>query len=338
MPMITPWLFALPYYHGEARKLYDAGVTADTLKWYIDQWVRAEDQGFAGIFFSEHHVPFHSLAPAPHLLMSAIATRTKRLRMGVLASTLPMHDPWRLAEETAILDNLLEGRLEIGVARGAVPHEQEAVGLPAADMRARFEEGLDLFTRCLSEPVVDFDGRFWRTRHYSMMPRPYQNPLPPFWIPVMTPDSCVFAAERGHKVCGSFHTVARLREMYDAYRAAAERARKPSGPEQLGIRRTVLVCDSDSEARALTSQHTEIMLATFEQLRKMVTPDEFISGSAKTVADTIIAQCRAIGAGHIVITSFESLARDQITDSIARFARDVVPTLIRVNVAAEPVA
>jgi alkanesulfonate monooxygenase SsuD/methylene tetrahydromethanopterin reductase-like flavin-dependent oxidoreductase (luciferase family) len=335
--MITPWLFALPYYHGDARSQYEPAVTADTLKWYVDQWVRAEEQGFAGVFFSEHHVPFHSLASSPHLLMSAVAMRTRRLRMGVLASTLPMHDPWRLAEETAILDNLLEGRLEIGVARGAVPHEQEAVGLSAADMRARFEEGLELFTRCLSEQVIDFGGRFWRTKRYSMMPRLYQDRLPPFWIPVMTPDSCVFAAQRGHKVCGSFHTVARLREMYDAYRAAAQRAGTPSGPEQLGIRRTVLVCESDTEARDLTSKHTEIMLATFENLRKMVTPDEFISGSARTVADTIIAQCRTTGAGNIVITSFESLSRDQITDSIARFARDVIPALARAAVAAEPV-
>jgi alkanesulfonate monooxygenase SsuD/methylene tetrahydromethanopterin reductase-like flavin-dependent oxidoreductase (luciferase family) len=139
--MITPWLFALPYYHGDARAAYLPDTAADTLQWYLDQWVRAEEQGFEGIFFSEHHVPFHSLAPAPHLLIAAVATRTRRLRMGVLASTVPMHDPWRLSEESAILDNLLRGRLEIGVARGAVAQEQEAVGLASADMRARFEEG-----------------------------------------------------------------------------------------------------------------------------------------------------------------------------------------------------
>lgn len=332
--MIKAWLFALPYYHGNARQQYEPAVAADTFDWYLQSWIEAEAQGFEGIFFSEHHVPHHSLAPVPNLLMAAVAAQTRRLRLGVLAHTMPMHDPWRLAEECAVLDNLMHGRLEIGVARGAAAHEQEAVGLAASDMQARFVEGLDVLERCFGEDDVHHDGRFWKLDGFTLMPKLYQRPAPPFWIPVMTPDSCAFAARRGHKVCGSFHTVERLAEMYDAYRAAAATAGKPAGPECLGIRRNVLICESETQAAEMAEMHRDSLLAMFEMLAKMVTPDEFIFGTARTVTEKIVHQCRTTGAGHIVVTTFESLTREQIADSNRRFATEVIPALGKVDLKA----
>lgn len=332
--MIKAWLFALPYYYGNARQRYEPSVAVDTFDWYLDSWIEAEAQGFEGIFFSEHHVPHHSLAPAPNVLMAAVAARTKRLRLGVLASTMPMHDPWRLAEECAVLDNLMHGRLEIGVARGAAAHEQEAVGLAASDMQARFVEGVEILERCFREDVVRYDGRFWKLDGFSLMPKLYQRPVPPFWIPVMSADSCAFAGKRGYKICGSFHTVERLTQIYDAYRAAADDAGTPSGPDGIGIRRNVLICDSDAEAQEMAEQHRDSLLAMFEMLAKMVTPDEFIFGTAKTVTEKIVHQCRATGAGHIVITTFESLTREKIADSNRRFAEQVIPVLGKVDLKA----
>ena len=80
----------------------------------------ADDLGYWGITHVEHHM--HSegmeISPAPLLLNVYLGTFTKRLRHGQLGLVLPAHDPIRLAEEVAIADHMLRGRLFVGMARG----------------------------------------------------------------------------------------------------------------------------------------------------------------------------------------------------------------------------
>jgi alkanesulfonate monooxygenase SsuD/methylene tetrahydromethanopterin reductase-like flavin-dependent oxidoreductase (luciferase family) len=304
----------------------------------VEQCVRSEALGFTGIFFSEHHVPRYSMGPVPNLLLAAVAARTQRVRLGVLASTLPMHAPWRLAEECSMLDNLSGGRLEIGVARGASPDEPAVVGVSPDEIEPRFDEGLTVLRRCFNEYEIDFDGRFTQLKKFSLFPRLYQQPTPPFWIPVMSARSATRAAQAGDRVCAGLHRTVVIKDIFDAYRDAAARQDSEQGSgdhaPSLAIRRHMVIAPTDAEAEALSQQHKQILLAHVEALTHLVSEDEFIFGSPSTVTDQILHQCRSTGAGHIVLTQFGTLPRAAAEQTITLFGQDVLPRLSAANSAA----
>ena len=82
---------------------------------------RIESAGFYSYHLAEHHTPaVHSLAPSQNVFLAAVAQRTQTLRFGPCVYVLPLHHPVRLIEEISMLDNLSNGRLDIGVGRGGV--------------------------------------------------------------------------------------------------------------------------------------------------------------------------------------------------------------------------
>src|SRR5271157_4921937 len=132
--MIKPWLFEFFRAPTDKDVLIPkpcANVTpsdvARQFASYSDMWTRAEDYGFEGVFFSEHHFgPGYS--PSPNLLIAALAPRTRTLRLGVMGVVLPYYQPWRVVEEIGMLDHLTGGRLEIGTSSG-IPQEMALIGL-----------------------------------------------------------------------------------------------------------------------------------------------------------------------------------------------------------------
>ena len=87
----------------------------------LQQLERLDSAGFYGYHLAEHHTPaVHSLAPSQNVFLAAAAQRTKQIRLTPCIYVLPLHHPLRLIEEICMLDNLSEGRMEVGVGRGGV--------------------------------------------------------------------------------------------------------------------------------------------------------------------------------------------------------------------------
>ncbi|MAM67475.1 MAG: LLM class flavin-dependent oxidoreductase, partial [Rhodospirillaceae bacterium] len=84
--------------------------------------------GFRGYHIAEHHSTPLGMAPSPTVYLSAVAQNTKRLRFGPLVFALPLYHPFRLVQEICMVDQLSEGRLEIGFGRGASPIEAAYFG------------------------------------------------------------------------------------------------------------------------------------------------------------------------------------------------------------------
>jgi hypothetical protein len=80
------------------------------------------------------------MAASPSLFLAAAASRTKRIRLGPLVYLLPLYEPLRLAEEICMLDQLSNGRLEVGVGRGVSPYELGCFGVDPATTRPIFDE------------------------------------------------------------------------------------------------------------------------------------------------------------------------------------------------------
>lgn len=214
-----------------------------------------ENRGFEGVFYSEHHF-VDSLSPTPNLLIAALASRTQQLKIGVMGNVLPFHQPWRLAEELAMLDYITHGRLEIGAASG-VPPEFLFVGIPQEDVRPMYAEILDIIMKLQNEKTITYKGKFFDLDDLPVSPRPRNEARRRHWITVYSETSCRDAARRDCKICTGYQPVANAAEAFDGYRDEAAKIGRKVGPDDIGIRRQVLVWDTDAEAVALQNELQE---------------------------------------------------------------------------------
>ena len=170
---------------------------------YQELWARDEARGFNGIFFSEHHFG-GSLGPSPNLLIAAIASRTRNLRLGVMGVVTSLYAPWRIVEEIEMLDQLTGGRLEIGTAVG-IPQELARVNMSMAEARERNDEAVQFLDAALASDTVTFRGKYFSCENLRLLPRPVQSPSPPKWTTVVSVDFARKAARRRSKISTAFN-------------------------------------------------------------------------------------------------------------------------------------
>jgi alkanesulfonate monooxygenase SsuD/methylene tetrahydromethanopterin reductase-like flavin-dependent oxidoreductase (luciferase family) len=174
--MIKPWIFEFFTAPGAPGVGVTPQEATEHYNWYLDLSQKAEDRGFEGIFFSEHHFgPAYS--PSSNLLIATLAPRTRTLRLGVMGMVLPYYEPWRAVEEIAMLDHLTGGRLEIGTSAG-IPNEMEKVGHSVSEARARNDEALEIIDAALLAGTITHKGKHWSLENLPIVPRPLQQPSP----------------------------------------------------------------------------------------------------------------------------------------------------------------
>ena len=166
-----------------SNRHFKADVAVRTYAEHLAAWEEADKLGYDGVGFNEHHCSPYGLMNSPNLMAASAAQRTKNCKLLIYGNLLPLHEPLRLAQELAMLDCLSNGRLISGFARG-IPREYQVHNVPLAESRARFEEAFEIITRCWSEEIFSYSGKFWSYKDVAIWPRPVQQPRPPIWIPV----------------------------------------------------------------------------------------------------------------------------------------------------------
>ena len=215
---------------------------------------RLDAAGFHAYHLAEHHTPaIHSLAPSQNVFLAAVAQRTRRLRFGPCVYVLPLHHPLRLIEEISMLDNLSDGRMEIGVGRGGVMEAyfwgQEA---DSETNYARYLETLAILREGLSHDHLTYDGRFHSFDTLPMYLRPLQKPYPPLWY---MRNAVTAAMEGMHTILvgsiGSLATeVARYRAAWEQHQGAGALTAQGDEP-MIGLVVHLVVADTDGEAIAV---------------------------------------------------------------------------------------
>jgi alkanesulfonate monooxygenase SsuD/methylene tetrahydromethanopterin reductase-like flavin-dependent oxidoreductase (luciferase family) len=338
--MIKPWLFEfLPELGSPGVEPDPRDVTALFAR-YLDLWVHDEALGFEGIFFSEHHFG-RSYSPSPNLLIAALASRTKTLRLGVMGVVLPYYHPTRVVEEIGMLDHLTGGRLEIGTAIG-VPQELRRLGITMAEARERNEEILAVLDAAIANRVVSHAGKHFSISDLRILPRPLQQPSPPRWTTVVSADSARRAARRRIRISTGFNATQTVKGIFDAYREEAAASGFQATPDYLALRRRVTVGTTRDEARRsaqAVAERLKSFVAEDERVGANVpdapaptggftlSDDEFITGTADDVAQQIIEQCRAVGAGHFLTVLNWSAQIDEVARAHELFGREAIPML-----------
>lgn len=161
----------------------------------------AEAGGFSTVWIGEHHAMEYTVSPSPLPQLAYLAARTDRIRLGAGTIIAPFWSPLRVAGETALLDVISNGRMEVGLARGAYQFEFDrlAGGMPATDGGKHLRE-LVPAVRALWQGDYAHDGEIWQFPTSTSVPKPVQQPTAPIWIAARDPDSHDFAVAHGCNV------------------------------------------------------------------------------------------------------------------------------------------
>ena len=156
----------------------------------------AERIGIDQIWFFEHHLQPTAPVPSPNLLIAAAARTTHRIRFSSMVNILPFRHPLLVAEEAAMLDNLTNGRLDMGLGRGLRPPEFEAFGVDQSQSREMFLEAFDIIRRVWADENFVFRGKYWTVRKDAPLSPPLvQRPHPPFLVSAQSEESLRWAAQ-----------------------------------------------------------------------------------------------------------------------------------------------
>ena len=165
----------------------------------IDQAILAEKLGYKTVSIPEHHLVNLLMMPSPLQMAVKIATLTKEINISTSVVVLPLHDMRTYAGEVATADILTEGRLILGVGRGAFAWEMNRLGTPIEKSKEKFKESLDVLQRLLNKEEVTYKGKYYNFDPITIMPRPISNPIQ-IMIAAMDLNSIKDAATRGFHV------------------------------------------------------------------------------------------------------------------------------------------
>tara|TARA_Y100001949_G_scaffold169964_1_gene170561 strand:- start:222 stop:1388 length:1167 start_codon:yes stop_codon:yes gene_type:complete len=249
-----------------------------------------DENNWDSIWFTEHHFNHEGMESCTNPLMMGtdIAARTKKIKIGQACNVITFHNPIRLAEDIAFLDQLSEGRVEVGIGRGV--YGREAINMnKEADLKDQaknfrlFEETLSIMKKAWTEKFFNHKGEFYtypapnfkwqhdmsppseefldmdtnEVKKISIVPKPFQKPHPAIWQVVDSPSSIEWAAANGINTIMWIPTVKALKKRFLLYKEAKSKAENREVPlgEGICLVRDMFIADTMEEAEKLAGEH-----------------------------------------------------------------------------------
>jgi len=194
---------------------------------------RADALGIDCVWLGEiHFTPTRSVISCSLQVASAIASRTRRLRVGTAVQVLPLNHPLRIAEEVATVDHISEGRFEFGIGRSGVVRTYDIYGVPYGESQARFREALEIIRQGWKGEPFSYEGEFYRVDNAIVTPRPYQVPHPPIRMATTSDETFPAAGRMGLPIFVGLRTteIPDLQAQLAPYREAWRDAGHPGQP------------------------------------------------------------------------------------------------------------
>jgi len=157
----------------------------------------AEPLGFESIWAVEHHFTDYTMCPDPLQFLTYMAAKTERAKLGSMVVVLPWHDPMRVAEQVAMLDHLSDGRLILGLGRGAGRVEFDRFRQDMEDSRPRFVESAECVLEGLENGFCEYDGEFVQQPKANIRPAPFKTFRGRTYAAAVSPESIEIMARLG---------------------------------------------------------------------------------------------------------------------------------------------
>jgi probable LLM family oxidoreductase len=310
---------------------------AQVLRDVVEEAVLADSLGIDFIGVGEHHRADFAIS-SPEVLLAAIASRTKRIRLGSAVTVLSSDDPIRVFQRFSTLDAVSGGRAEVILGRGSFTESFPLFGYELRDYERLFEEKLDLFAALLTQGAVTWSGT---TRaplsNQQVFPKIERGSLKT-WIGVGgSPESVVRAVQYDLPLMLAIigGDPARFAPYVDLYRRAYAQIDKPVRP--IGVHSPGYVADTDQQAREQLWPDYKVMRDRIGKERGWPPMErgefdqeaDFGSlyvGSPQTVARKIAATAKALGISRFDMKySAGALRHDRMMRSIELYGSRVIP-------------
>ena len=325
----------------------------------VELALAAEPLGFESVWTAEHHFTDYVVSPNPMQFLTYVAAKTERVRLGSMVMVLPWHDPVRVAEEVAVVDNLSGGRVILGVGRGLGPIEFDGFRLEMGESRQRFTEYATAITEALESGLIAHSDGLYEQPPREIRPRPAFSFRGRVYASAISPESHRIMARLGYGLLIIAQkpwetTIAEVTE----YRTIFEEVNGFPPPRPLLVNFTC-ISESSSEAEELHSEYglaysqsavehydfTNERLATvngyeyYARLRERIQrhglrqfaqflADLQIFGDPGEVTERTIDRMRALdAAGVINVFGFGGMPIALARKSMELYAREVLPVL-----------
>lgn len=302
---------------------------------YIAAVIEAETLGYHGNFVVEHHFTGMGQVSASLNLLTFLAARTSRIRLGTAVVVLPWHNPVLIAEQAATLDLLSGGRFDFGVGKGYRFSEFEGFRVPIEEASERFEEAMTVIRAAwTTHGRFSHQGKRWQFENIVVEPATIQQPHPPFWMAAGRPESLRAAADDGYNLLlDQFQTIDVALDRLAIYRAALEEAARPWNPMGAAVARALYIAETPSKREAavaarirqLTFMNAHGQSADGKQRSSMVSDDDLTKATEEGVLigtpAEIIDRLRVLeegGVGYILLSP-------QTEGAMRVFAEKIMP-------------
>ncbi|MFV0524409.1 MAG: LLM class flavin-dependent oxidoreductase [Acidimicrobiales bacterium] len=249
----------------------------------IDQATRADRLGFDHVWFSEHHFCPDGYLPAFQPLAGAILARTERIRISTDIALMPLYHPVRLAEELAVLDQIGEGRMEIGLGMGYVPSEFDAFGVPLVNRVSMTEEGIEILRLAWGDQAFSYHGKRYHLDDVNVFPKPVQPGGPPVWVAAMSEAGANRAARLGTNLLPQ----GRRSEVLDPWRDAVTARGGNPDDHRVGIIRSVFVSDDPERDWPMIRDAERYRMSIYDRFMAE-TPDDYGWAAGGAIPQSVI--------------------------------------------------
>lgn len=222
----------------DQRQLYDDFIALAKI---------ADAGGMYAVWTGEHHGMDFTIAPNPFLNLIDLARHTKHLRLGTGTLIAPFWHPVRLAGEAAMTDMIVDGRLELGIARGAYSYEYERIvpGMDAWEAGQRMRELIPALQGLWKGDYAQ-EGTFHSFPSTTSMPKPAHPNGPPIWVAARDPNSHEFAIANGcHvQVTPLWMGDAEIKKLMDTFNTACAKFPDVPRPQIMLLNHTYIAADA----------------------------------------------------------------------------------------------
>lgn len=316
----------------------------------IEQAKEAEALGFETVWFAEHHFSNYSMIPSPLMMCAYAAGMTKTIKLGTGVVVMPLYEPVRLVEEIAFVDQVSEGRLQLGIGSGYQDYEFRHFGRNLADCHAQTLEMLDLIEMACLKGEINYEGKFFKVSATTIGLRPKQKPLPTIYVAGLAQDMAVqtriarsgyvpFLPQHQRPASALVETKAKLAALWKS-------AGRPTMP--FATQRTIFVTQNKGEEReaaehmrytlrlalGLRFNTAELDGAVLRELPVANEPtlDQILEhapmGSPERVAKALAADIRTLQPSHLsLMFQYGGLSQRQVMTSMELFGSEVFPIL-----------
>ena len=305
-------------------------------------------EGFHAYQIAEHHSTPLGMASSPSVFLSAVAQRTRRLRLGTLVYTLPLANPLRLLEEVCMLDQMSNGRLELGVGRGSSPYELAYFGVGGEESGTLYKEAYEVLMQGLQSKTINFEGRHFRFKDVPVELECIQKPTPPIWYGLSAPAAVPWTAENGvNIVCNGPAT--KIRPITDRYRELWQGTQRSTTEPLplLGMGRHIVVAETRKEALEVGKRGFDRWYASLQHLWRLhgnpmtsyPVPEDFMQGvdaglllvgTPDEVTEGLQREIDTAGVNYVLTRfAFGNLTYEESLRSLTLFSREVMPRFSR---------